>query len=145
MDSLVENPNILYPEEVHKIIGCTMAVYNTLGRGFLEAVYHDALEVELESLGIPFKHKKHLNIFYKGVKLPSYYQADVVCYDKIILELKTETELLKEDESQLVNYLKATGIRLGILINFGNKRKLEWQRVIYSNEKYLKSTNIPAR
>ena len=145
MDSLMEKPGILYPDEVHKIIGCAMSVYNTLGRGFLEAVYHDALEVELVSLGIPFEHKKHLNIYYKGVKLPSYYQADVVCYDKIILELKTETELLKEDEAQLVHYLKATGIKLGLLINFGNKRKLEWQRVIYSDERYLNNENIPIR
>ncbi len=62
MDHIVENPEILYPDEVHKIIGCAMTVYNTLGRGFLEAVYHDALEVELELQGISFEHKKHLRI-----------------------------------------------------------------------------------
>ena len=142
MDTIVENPEILYADEVHKIIGCAMVVYNTLGRGFLEAVYHDALEVELKSAGIPFEHKKHMNIFYNGVKLPSYYQADVVCYDSIILELKVETELLKEDEAQLIHYLKATGIKLGILINFGKRRKLEWRRIIYSDERYLNNTNI---
>ena len=144
MDPIVENLEILYPDEVHKIIGCAMTVYNILGRGFLEAVYHDALEVELKLKGISFEHKKHLNIYYKGVKLPSYYQADVVCYDKIILELKTETELVKEDEAQLINYLKATGIKLGILINFGNRRKLEWRRVIYSDERYLNNADIPS-
>ena len=78
------------------------------------------------------------------MKLPSYYQADVVCYNNIILELKCETELVKEDEAQLINYLKATGIKLGILINFGKKRKLEWRRVIYSDERYLNNANIPS-
>ena len=143
MDTGVNNPDLLYPEEVRKIIGCAMNVYNTLGIGFLEGVYQDALEVEFSLQGIPFEHKKHLDVFYKGVKLPGFFEADVVCYGKIILELKAISRLTEIDDAQLINYLKATGIRAGILINFGKKGKLDWKRFVYTNDLYFRKENVP--
>ena len=143
MDTGVDNPDLLYPEEVRIIIGCAMTVYNTLGIGFLEGVYHDALEVELGLQGIPFEHKKHLDVFYKGVKLPCFYEADVICYGKIILEIKAISRLTEIDDAQLINYLKATGIQVGILINFGKKGKLDWKRFVYTNDHYFKKDNVP--
>jgi len=143
MDTGVDNPDVLYPEEVRKIIGCAMTVYNTLGIGFLEGVYHDALEVELDLQGVPFEHKKHLDVYYKGVKLPSFFEADIVCYGKIILELKAISRLTEIDDAQLINYLKATGIQVGILMNFGKKGKLDWKRFVFTNDHYFRKENVP--
>ncbi len=143
MDNGVDNPDVLYPEEVRKIIGCAMTVYNTLGIGFLEGVYHDALEVELGLQGVPFEHKKHLDVYYKGVKLPGFFEADIVCYGKIILELKAISRLTEIDDAQLINYLRATGIQVGILMNFGKKGKLDWKRFVYTNDHYFKKENVP--
>ena len=121
---------LLYKEEVYNIIGAAMEVHSVLGCGFLEPVYQEALAIELTSRNIPFEQEKLIQISYKGITLKKYYQADFVCYDKIILELKALSALTSEHESQLLNYLKATQIKLGLLINFGEK-SLVYQRYIY--------------
>lgn len=140
----IKNADLLYPEEVHKIIGCAMKVYNTLGVGFLESVYHEALLIELENQGIECVSEKRVSVYYQGQLLSSYYQPDIICYDKIILELKSEGNGLTDaDEAQLINYLKATGIFLGVLINFGKSRTLEWKRLIFTNDVYFRKNNIP--
>jgi len=121
---------LLYKQEVYSIIGAAMEVHTVLGCGFLEAVYQEALRLEFSNRNIPCEAEKLIQINYKGIVLKKYYQADFVCYDKIILELKALSALSSEHESQLLNYLKATNIQLGLLINFGQKQ-LSYKRFIY--------------
>ena len=109
-----------------------MQVYNTLGSGFLESVYQEALAIEFTKRGIPFVKEKDLKIYYDGHELKQTYRADFVCYDSIIVELKAVSDLNDSHRSQVYNYLKATGFRLGLLYNFGHydglqyERKLKW-------------------
>ena len=119
---------LLLKNEVFAIVGATMAVYNELGPGFLEAVYHEALEIELTERGIPFESHKDLHIIYKGRTLKKEYEADFVCYGQIVVEIKAIDHLTGKDEAQLLNYLKATSLHVGLLINFGHPDKLEWLR-----------------
>ncbi len=121
---------LLYKEEVYQIVGAAMEVYNQLGNGFLEGVYQDALAIELALRNIPFKEQVPLEILYKNQPLRHHYVPDMILFDKIILELKTISALGAIEEAQLLNYLKATGLRLGLLINFGSVGKLEWKRII---------------
>jgi GxxExxY protein len=121
---------LLYRDEVYAIVGAAMEVYNQLGPGFLETVYQEALEIELSARGIPFVSQKELRILYKGQPLKKTYISDLTCYEKIIMELKAIDRLTGKDMAQLLNYFKATGLRLGLLINFGNSEKLEWERRI---------------
>ena len=107
-----------------------MRVYNVLGSGFLEAVYQEALEIEFQKLGIPYEREKELEIVYNGVVLNKKYVADFVCYDKIILELKAVKELDDSHRSQIFNYLKATGFKLGLLINFGKYDEIQIERKV---------------
>jgi GxxExxY protein len=120
--------NLLFKEEAYAVVGAAMEVYNQLGPGFLEAVYQEALEIELSDRGIPFVSQKELRVLYKGRPLKKTYSSDLVCYDKIIVELKALDRLTGKDIAQVLNYPKATGFRLGLLINFGNAEKLEWER-----------------
>ena len=119
---------IFYKEESYKIIGAAMKVYNNLGSGFLEAVYQEALEIELNRLGIPFEREKEVSVYYDGVMLQQTFRADFICCDDIILELKAVSNLTDSHRAQVYNYLKATKMKLGILINFGNSDGLEWER-----------------
>jgi len=137
-----EEMDHLYFAEVRKIVGCAFHVYNSLGSGFLESIYRDALMIEFRDNDIPAVAEKHLDVYYKGEKLPSSYKTDIICYDMIILELKAITKLTDADSAQLLHYLKATGIKAGILFNFGKKGKLEWKRFVYTDGKYLKNENI---
>ena len=121
--------SLLYKEESYEIIGAAMEVHKQLGNGFLEAVYQEALAEELESRKIPFKKEFRLEVSYKGKMLSKYYIADFICYDNIIVEIKAVNELSGVDESQVINYLKAANMKLGILINFGSQG-LEYKRLI---------------
>ena len=121
---------ILYKDESYKIVGAAFKVYNTLGQGFLEAVYQEALEIELQRQGIPFEREKELKISYDGVELKQSYKADFVCFDKIIVELKSVSILDDVHRSQVYNYLHATGFKLGLLLNFGNPYELEQHRIV---------------
>ena len=121
---------LLYKEEVYQIIGAAMEVYNQLGNGFLEGVYQDALALELQMRNIPFKEQASLQITYKAQPLRHHYTPDMILFDGIILELKAISSLGVNEEAQLLNYLKASGLRLGLLINFGAENKLEWKRMV---------------
>jgi GxxExxY protein len=111
---------LLYEEECYKIVGACMEVHSTLGCGFLEPVYQDALAIEFEQRGILFEREKELQIVYKGIILQKAYKADFICYDKIIVELKALNQLTNDHAAQILNYLKATQKRVGLLINFGS-------------------------
>ena len=122
----------LYKKETYNIIGAALTVYNELGPGFLEAVYQDALEIELGMLSIPFVSQKPLPVYYRGHLLKHDYIADLICHERILLELKAVKDIHEAHQAQVVNYLKATGLALGYVINFGNLDKLQWQRVLMS-------------
>ena len=128
---------IIYKEDSYKIVGAAMEVHKHLGCGFLEQVYQEALELEFLHLNIPYEREKQMNIYYRDKKLSKYYIADFICFDKIILELKALSELTSEHEAQLINYLKTTNMRLGILLNFGTE-SLEYKRIL---NKHYQSTN----
>ncbi len=119
----------LFKEETYKIIGACMEVHKTLGNGFLEAVYQEALEEEFNLQHIPFEREKQILISYKNKVLNKHYFADFVCYNKIIVELKALSNLNSDHEAQILNYLKATGYKIGLLINFGEK-SLKYKRKI---------------
>ena len=121
--------SFLYKDETYAIHGAIFDVYRTLGCGFLEAVYQQALEVELTQRNIPFVPQAEIEVEYKGVKLDQTYRADLICYDKIILELKAVQNLLPEHEAQLQNYLRATKMRVGLLVNFGHYPRVEIKRI----------------
>jgi GxxExxY protein len=122
---------IILKEEVYEIIGAAIDVHRELGPGFLEPVYQEAMEIELAERGIPFVPQKSLAISYKGRRLKKEYVADLVCYDQIIVELKSLSRLSGIEEAQLINYLKATGLKVGLLINFGSRGRLEWKRLVH--------------
>ncbi len=121
---------LILKDEVFAIIGAAIEVHRELGPGFLEAVYQEALEIELASHDIPFESRKTLTITYKGRPLKKEYEADLVCYGQIIVELKALDRLSGKEEAQILNYLKATGLRVGLLINFGSHGRLEWKRFV---------------
>ena len=121
---------LIYEEESYQIMGACFEVYSIRGRGFLEAVYQECLEIEFAERGIPFVYQQRLPIFYKGRTLGQYYKADFVCYGKIIVEVKAVARLIDEHRAQAINYLRATDMRLGILINFCGSPKLEYQRLV---------------
>lgn len=123
------NETFLYKEENYIIINACMEVHKHLGSGFLEAVYQEALEYEFGLQNIPSVREYPLQIKYKDKILGKEYFPDFICYNKIIVELKVVNELSTAHFSQVLNYLKATGLRLGLLINFGTS-SLEWKRII---------------
>ena len=121
--------DLIYKQEVYNIIGACMEVHNQLGNGFLEAVYQEALAIEFRDRTIPFHKEVRLEISYKGKTLEKYFVADFVCYDTIIIELKAVKDLQPVHEAQVLNYLKATNNKLGLLINFG-KSSLQYKRFV---------------
>ena len=121
---------LIYPQECYAIIGTAMQVYNTLGSGFLEAVYQEALEIEFQKRNIPYEREKELRISYREVELKQTYRADYVCYGKIIVELKAVHELDDVHRAQVINYLHITQCKLGILLNFGHPDELQFERLV---------------
>ena len=123
---------LIYKDEVYSIVGAAMNVSKELGCGFLEAVYQEALEMEFTDCNMPFEPQKRINISYKNRMLKREYVADFICYDKIIVEIKAIKSITEIEEAQLLNYIKATKLPLGLIINFGHP-KMEWKR--YANTK----------
>lgn len=121
--------SLIYKNESYNIIGAAMEVHKELGKGFLESVYQEALEIELAAFKIPYLKEASIPIVYKNRMLSKYFVADFICFDKIILELKAISDLSPEHTSQVFNYLKATGYKLGILINFGAV-SLQYKRIV---------------
>ena len=120
---------LLYREETHRLIGLCMEIHRELGKGHDEVIYKDALVVELSRASIPFDREKKYEITYKGVLLPHHYFADFVVWDKIIFEAKAIEKLTDSHVKQVLNYLAASKLRVGLLVNFGAD-SLEWKRVI---------------
>ncbi len=127
------NSELLYRKEVYDIFGAAIDVHRTLGPGFLEAVYQEAFELELRDRRIPFESQKPLRVHYKGTILAKEYIADVVCYGRILVELKAVKELAAVHHAQVINYLKVTEFPLGLLINFCSFPKLEKRRIVCSD------------
>ena len=121
---------LIYKEESYKIIGACFEVYKEMGCGFLELVYQECLEKELTLQGIPFDAQKIVELNYKGQKLDKIYKPDFLCFDKIIIEIKAVSKLNNEFRAQIINYLNATNMRLGLLINFGHFPKIEHERYV---------------
>jgi GxxExxY protein len=121
--------DILYKEESYRLIRICMDVHNNLGAGFLEIVYKDALEYEFVKAGIPFEREKRYDVKYKSIILPHNFYADFVVFDKIILEVKSVSAIREEFVAQAINYLKVSGNKLALLVNFGESR-LNHKRVV---------------
>jgi len=119
---------LLHEEDTQRIIEACLAVHNELGNGFLEGVYQDALEIEFQARGIPFKREAPIRIFYKGHVLDKEYFADFICFDRIIVELKCVSRLVNANKAQVINYLRGTGLKVGLLVNFG-EASLKWERL----------------
>lgn len=123
-------PEIIHAEESYKIIGACFEVYKEKGCGFLEAVFQECLELELSLQGVPFEPQRILPLGYKGRPLVQTYKADLICFGQVLVELKAVSELTDEHRAQVLNYLNATGLRLGLLVNFGHYPKLQWERIV---------------
>ena len=121
---------LIYKDESYAIIGACMAIYKDKGCGFLEPVYHECLEIEFEFNRIPFLSKASQTLKYRQRTLVQRFSPDFLCYDKIILEIKAVSALTDEHRAQLLNYLSATGCKLGLLVNFGHYPKLEYERLL---------------
>lgn len=119
-------------EQTFSIIGAAMEVHRALRNGFLEAVYQDALALEFEARSIPFQREVLLPVFYKGKKLPSFYKADFIRYNTILIETKALVQITNIEEAQVLNYLKITKLTRAILVNFGTK-SLEYKRLVLNH------------
>ena len=122
---------LLLQEEVYAIIGAAMEVHSEFDPGFSEAVYHEALEFELNERAAPFESDKNIRIFYKAQPLEKEYFADLVCYEQILVELKALHPLTSKEEAQILNSLKPSQMPVGLVINFGSTGKLERKRFVY--------------
>lgn len=138
---------LLFREECYSVMGACFEVYKEMGVGFVEPVYHECLERELGARNIPFVHHPGLALSYKGQALEHSYQADFVVFSKIVIEVKAVKKLDDAHRSQLINYLKATGFHLGLLVNYGRLGGLEWERIVLSewikNQSQAPSLNAP--
>ena len=121
---------LLFKDEVYAIVGAAITVYNELGAGFLESVYQEAMELELGDRQIPFQPQVPLRINFKNRVLDKKFCADLICYSAVLVELKAMDQIGKREEAQVLNYLKATGLRVAVIINFGDPGQLDKKRVV---------------
>ena len=122
--------DVLYKDECYRIMGACFEVYKEKGCGFVEPVYQECLTLELAMRGVAFAEQVELSLQYKGRQLQQTYRPDFICFDKIIVEIKAVSKIANEHRAQVHNYLKATGHRLGLLVNFGHHPKVEWERIV---------------
>ena len=132
---------MLYKDETEKILKACINVHNELGNSFLEPVYQEALAIEFNLQGIPYKKEVKLEITYKGHKLDKEYYADFICYDSIIVELKAVARLVNSHKAQVINYLSAINKNVGLLVNFGES-SLKWQRISRFKAKVVRPEQI---
>ena len=121
---------LLHREESYAVMGACFEVYKEMGCGFLEAVYQECLEMELELRGIAFRSQPTVPLHYKQKLLSQVYQPDFICFDKIVLEIKSVADVTDVHRAQVHNYLCATGYRVGVIANFNSHPKLEWERIV---------------
>jgi GxxExxY protein len=121
---------VIYKDESYKIMGACFEVYAEKGCGFVEPVYQECLSLELGFQVIPYQEQVELTLTYKDRPLKQTYKPDFICFDKIILEIKAVSSLTDEHRAQVHNYLKATGHKLGLLVNFGHYPQVEWERIV---------------
>ena len=126
---------LIYKDECYQIMGACFEVYKEKGCGFLEAVYQECLEIEFGMQGILYVPMKPLALSYKGRPLKQTYEPDFICMDKIIVEIKAVSALADEHRAQVLNYLNATGFKLGLLVNFGHYPKVEWERIANTKDR----------
>ena len=119
---------LIFKEEVHRIVGCAMEVLNVLGHGLHEKPYENALVVEFNLRGIPYHQQRQFDVIYKQVKVGEYI-PDLICFDEIVVDAKTIDRITDHEIGKMLNYLKITGLRVGVLLNF-KRAKLEWKRVV---------------
>ena len=129
-DEIGSDNRLVYSDETYAVIGAAMEVYYRLGCGFAEPVYQESLGLEFGLRSIPFVAQTKLRLKYKDFLLKKFYRADFVCFDKIIVEIKAECALTANDWGQVMNYMKASGFRVGLLFNFGSAKTLEKRRII---------------
>lgn len=122
--------DILYKKESYEIVGACMKIHSALGSGYKEVIYQDALEVELFNRKIPFEREKTYQVIYEGITLKHHFIADFIIYGNIIIELKATNEIINPFIAQTINYLKASGLKLGLIINFGLP-SLEYKRIVF--------------
>jgi GxxExxY protein len=123
--------DLIFKQEAYDIIGAAMEVYRDKGHGFAEPVYQECMEIELAHCRIPFRAQEEVRLTYREQPLKHTYVPDLICHGQIIVELKTVKELADEHRAQLLNYLKATGRPLGLLVNFGHHPGLQWERLVF--------------
>lgn len=121
--------NLIYKNETYSLVGICMEVHNELGPGLLEIIYKEAIQWEFENNAIPYEREKEYPVFYKNIRLKKYFFADFVVFNKIILEIKATKGISDEDLAQIINYLKISNCRLGLIVNFG-RSKLEFKRLV---------------
>ena len=137
-----QRESILYKDECYLIQGAVFEVYKEMGCGFLEAVYQECMEMELRNRGVPFERQVELPLSYKSNRLKQVYIPDLICYGKIIVELKAVKEIAPEHKAQLLNYLKATDLKLGLLINFGSYPKAQIIRMANQYSRFSSSSQL---
>ena len=123
-------------DETYQVLGACFEVYNEMGRGFLESVYKECLEVELTSYGIPFEAQQPIELVFKGQELQRTFAPDLLCFGKVIVELKAVRRLAAEHRAQLINYLKAYRLEVGLLVNFGSYPQLEYERIVNKKNRF---------
>jgi GxxExxY protein len=126
-------------DQTYAVIGAAMEVHSNLGHGFLEVVYQEALALELSERGTPYQREVSLDIRYKAQRLSTSYRADFICFDSLIVETKALSTIGNAEQGQLLNYLKATGLQRGLLLNFGTPR-LQHKRMVYQYESHRRSS-----
>jgi GxxExxY protein len=127
--------DLVLPDESYAVMGACFEVYKEMGCGFLEAVYQECLEYELTDRKIPFISKPPLSLQYRSRQLKTFYQADLICFDQIVIEIKAVSALADEHSAQVLNYLNATKMPLGILVNFGHHPKVQYKRVALTDQR----------
>ncbi|MFA6543552.1 MAG: GxxExxY protein [Limisphaerales bacterium] len=130
--------NLLHEDLSYKILGACFEVYREKGCGFVEPVYQECLEIELGLRGVPFIPQQPCTLEYKGTPLKSKYIPDFICFDKVVVELKAVAALADEHRAQVQNYLKVTGLPLGLLVNFGHYPKVEFERIVATQGRYAR-------
>ena len=135
--------DLIYKDECYKVVGACLEVYREKGSGFHENVFQECLEIEFRLRQLSSIPKPWIELEYKGVKLEAKLQPDFLCFGDIIVELKAVSEITDDHRSQVMNYLKATGKKLGILVNFGHFPGLQWERIV-ANDKWNESSPTQA-